>query len=179
MPFPSPGDLLNPGIKPLSLTSSALAGEFFTTSTTWEACIIHMLFSHSVMSHSLGSMDCSMQGFPVLQHLPELAQSHVHRVSDAIQPSHPLSSPSPVFSLFKSGSFQMSQFLPSGSHSIGASASASVLPTNIQDRFPLGWTGWIVLQSKGLSRVFFNTTVQKHQLFGAQLSSQSNFHIHT
>ena len=61
----------------------------------------------------------------------------------------------------------------------GASASASVLPMNIQDRFPLGWTGWISLQSKGLSRVFSNTTVQKHQFFGAQLSSQSNSHIHT
>ena len=63
--------------------------------------------------------------------------------------------------------------------SIAVSASASVLPMNIQDWFPLGWTGWIFLQSKGLSRVFSNTTVQKHQFFGAQLSSQSNSHIHT
>ena len=61
----------------------------------------------------------------------------------------------------------------------GDSASASVLPMNIQDWFPLGWTGWISLQSKGLSRVFFNTTVQKHQFFSAQLSLQSNSHIHT
>ena len=58
-------------------------------------------------------------------------------------------------------------------------ASTSVLPMNSQDRFPLGWTGWISLQSKGLLRIFSNTTVQKHQFFGAQLSSQSNFHIHT
>ena len=77
-----------------------------------------------------------------------------------------------------SGSFPMSQFFASSSQSIGASASASVLPMNIQDWFPLGWTGWIPLQSKGLSRVSSNTTVQKHQFFGAQLSSQSNSHIH-
>ena len=77
------------------------------------------------------------------------------------------------------GSFQMSQFFPSGGQSIGVSASASVLPMNTQDWFPLKWTGWISLQSKGLSRVFSNTTVQKHQLFGAQFSSQSNSHIHT
>ena len=62
-----------------------------------------------------------------------------------------------------SGSFPVSQFFPSGGQSIGVSASASVLPMNIQDYFPLGWTGWISLQSKGLSRVFSNTTVQKHQ----------------
>ena len=73
-----------------------------------------------------------------------------------------------------SGSFQMSQFLASGDQSTGASASASVLPMNIQDWFPLGWTGWISLQSKGLSRVFSNTTVQKHQFFSAQLSLHSN-----
>ena len=69
-----------------------------------------------------------------------------------------------------SGSFPMSQFFVSGGQSIGVSASASVLQMNIQDWFPLGWTGWILLQSKGLSRVFSNTTVQKHQFFGAQLS---------
>ena len=76
-----------------------------------------------------------------------------------------------------SGSFQMSQFFESGGQSIGVSASASVLPMNIQDWFPSGWTGSISLQSKGLSRVFSNTTVQKHQFFGAWLSSQSNSHI--
>ena len=78
-----------------------------------------------------------------------------------------------------SGSFPMSQLFTSGGQSIGLSASASVLPVNIQDWFPLGWPGWISLQSKGLSRVFSNTTVQKHQFFSAQLSSQSNSHIHT
>ena len=78
-----------------------------------------------------------------------------------------------------SGSFQMSQFFTSGGQSIGVSASASVLPMNIQDWFPLGWTVWISLQFKGLSRVCSNTTVQKHQFFSAQLCLQSNSHIHT
>ena len=78
-----------------------------------------------------------------------------------------------------SGSFPMSQLFTWGGQSTGISASASVLPMNTQDRSPLGWTGWISLQSKGLERVFFSTTVQKHQFFGTQLSSQSNSHIHT
>ena len=77
------------------------------------------------------------------------------------------------------GSFPMSQLLTWGGRSIRVSASTSVLPMNTQDWSPLGWTSWIFLQSKGLSRVFSNTTVQKHQFFGAQLSSQSNSHIHT
>ena len=78
-----------------------------------------------------------------------------------------------------SGSFQMSQFFASGGQSVGVSASISVLTMNIQDLFPLGWTGWICLQSKELSRVFSNTTVQKHQFFGAQLSLWFTSHIHT
>ena len=78
-----------------------------------------------------------------------------------------------------SGSFQMSQFFASGGQSIGVPASASVLPMDIQDWFPLGLTGLISLQSKRFSWVFSNTTVQKHQFFGTQLSSQSNSHIHT
>ena len=82
-------------------------------------------------------------------------------------------------SLPASESFPMSQLFAWGGQSAGVSALASVLPKNTQDWFPLGWTGWISLQSKGLSRVFSNTTVQKHQFFGAQLSSQSNSHIHT
>ena len=75
--------------------------------------------------------------------------------------------------------FSVNQFFTSGGQSIGVSASTSVLPLSNQDWFPLGWTGWISLESKGLSRVFSNTTVQKHQFFGAQLSSQSTSHIHT
>ena len=78
-----------------------------------------------------------------------------------------------------SGSFPMSQLFASSGQSNGVSASASVLPMNIQDWFPLGWTGWISLQFKGASRVFSNTTVQKHQFFSAQLSLWSNSHIIT
>ena len=78
-----------------------------------------------------------------------------------------------------SKSFPVSQLFPSGSQSIGVSASTSVLPKNTQDWSSLGCTGWNTLQSKGLSRVFSNITVQKHQFFGTQLSSQSNSHIHT
>ena len=122
-------------------------------------------------------MDCSTPDFPVPHQLPEFTQTHVHWVSDAIQPSHPLSS---LFLLpSASGSFLMSQLFVASGQSIGVSASASVLPVNIQGGFPLGLTGLISLKSKGLSRVFSNTTVQKHQFFGAQLSLESNFHIHT
>ena len=78
-----------------------------------------------------------------------------------------------------SASFQMSQLFASSGQNIGVSASTSVLPMNTQDWFPLGWTGWISLQSKGLSRGFSNTPVQKHQFFGAQLSLYSSSHIHT
>ena len=101
-------------------------------------------------------MDCSMLGFPVHYQFLELAQTHVHGVGDAIQPSHPLSSPlsSCPQSFPASGSFPVSQFFTSGGQSIEVSASASVLPMNIQDWFPLGVTSWISLQSKGLSRVF-------------------------
>ena len=89
---------------------------------------------------------------------------------------HPTISSSvvPFFSCLQSfptsGFFAVSLFLAPGGQSIGASASASVLPMNIKDWFPIGWTGWISLQFKGLSRVFSNTTVQKHQFFGTQLS---------
>ena len=81
-------------------------------------------------------------------------------------------------SLPASGSFPVSQLFPWGGQSTGVSASASVAPMNTQDWSPLGWTGWISLQSKGLSRVSSNTTVQQHQFFSAQLSSQSNSHLH-
>ena len=88
----------------------------------------------------------------------------------------------PFFSCLQSfpasGSFSVSQFFTSGGQSIGVSASASVLPMNTQDWSPLGGTGLTSLQSKGLSRVFSNTTVQKYQFFGAQLSLKSNYHIH-
>ena len=138
-------------------------------------------FSHSVMSDSLWSHG--------LQHARPPCQSPTPWVYSYSCPlswwCHPIISSYviPFSSSLKFflalGSFQMSQFFIPGGQSIGVSASASVLPMNIQDWFPLGLTGWISLQSKGSSRVFSNTTVQKHQFFGAQLSSQSNSHIHT
>ena len=116
-------------------------------------------------------MDHSTPGLPVHHQLLESTQTHVHWVGDAIQPSHPLSSLLLLPSIFPaSGSFQISQLFTSGGQSIGVSASASVPPMNTQDWSPLGWTGWISLQSKELSREFSNTTVQKHQFFSAQLS---------
>ena len=126
-------------------------------------------------------MNCSTPGLPVHHQLPEFTQTQVHRVSDAIQPSHPLSSPSPPApspsqhqSLFQGvNSFSW------GGQSTGISALASFLPNKSQGWSPSEWTGWISLQSRGLSRVFSNTTVQKHQFFGTQLFSQSNSHIHT
>ena len=118
-------------------------------------------FNLSIMSDSLQPHEPQHTTAPCPSPTPR-----VHCVHDAIQPSHPLSS-------------QMSQLSASGGQSIGVSASTSVLPMNTQDRSPLGWTGWISFQSKGLSRVFSNTTVQKHQFFSAQLFSQSNIHIHT
>ena len=199
-------------------------------------------------------MNLSTPGLPVHHQLPEFTQTHVHQVGDAIQPSHPLSSPSPpalnpsqhqglfqwvnsthysvqspsrvgLFatprivacqaslsitnswrslkqtsiesvkpssisssvvpfsschkSLPASESFPMSQLFAWGGQSTGVSALASFLPKNTQGWYPLEWTDWISLQSKGLSRVFPNTTVQKHQFFGNQLSSQFNSHIHT
>ena len=138
-------------------------------------------FSCSVMSNSLRPLG--------LQHARPPFPSPTPRAYSNSCPlswwCHPTISSSvvPFSSLLQSfpasGSFPMSQFFESGSQSIGVSASASVLPMNMQDWFPLGWTGWISLQSKGLSRVFSNTTVQKHQFFSSQLSLWSNSHIHT
>ena len=139
-------------------------------------------FSHSVMSNSLWSHKPQHARPPCPHHqLPESTQTHVHWISDAIQPSHPLYFPfsSCPQSFPASASFQMSHLFASGGKNIGVSASASVLPMNTQDWSTLGWTGWISLQSKGLSRVFSNTKVQRHQFYSAQLSSLSNSHIHT
>ena len=124
-------------------------------------------------------MDCSVPGFPIYP-------SPTPRACSNSRPSHQWCHPTissfvvPFSAYLHSfptlGSFQMSQFFTSGGRNTGASASTSVLPMNIQDWFPLGWTGWISLQSKGLSRVFSNTIVQKHQFFGAELSLWSNSH---
>ena len=139
---------------------------------------LKLIFSQSLSSVTQSCltlcdpMDCSTSGFPVHCQLPELAQTHVHRVSDAIQPSQ--SSVVPFSSCFQSfpgsGSFPVSHFFASGGQIIGVSASALVLPMNIQGCFPFGLIGLISLKSKGLSRVFSNTTVQKHQFLGPQLS---------
>ena len=112
--------------------------------------------------------------------LPEFTQTHVHWVSDAIQPSHPLSSPSPPApSPFQHQSLSSESTLCMRWPKYW-SFSFSIIPSKeIPGLISSEWTGWISLQSKGLSRVFSNTTVQKHQFFGAQLSSESNSHVHT
>ena len=125
-------------------------------------------------------MDCSTPGLPVHHQLPEFTQTHVHWVDDAIQLSYPLLSPSPAFNLSQhQGLFKWVSSSQQVAKVLGVSASASVLPMNIQDWFPLGLNGWISLQSKELSRVFSNTTVQKHQFFGTQISLYSKSCIHT
>ena len=114
-------------------------------------------------------MDCSSPDFPVHHQLPEFTQTYVHWVGDAIQSSHPLSSPSPrAFNLSQhQGLFQWTGSLHQVAKVLELQFQASVLPMNNQDWVPLGLTSWISLQSKGLSRVFSNTTAQKHQFFGA------------
>ena len=138
-------------------------------------------FNCSVMSNSLRPHGLQHTRPPCLSPTPRVYPNscplsqwcHLTILSSAIPfYSHLQSFPA-------SGSFQTSQFFSSGGQSIGVSVSTSVFPMNIQNWFPLGGTGWISLQFKGLSRVFSNTTVQKHQFFGTQLSSQSNSHIHT
>ena len=111
-------------------------------------------------------MDCGTPDSSVLHCLPAFAQTHVHRVGDAIQLPHPLSIPFSCLQSFPApGSFPMSWPFTSGGQNIGDSTSASVLPVNIQGWFPVGWTGLISLICKGLSRVFSSTTVRKHQFF--------------
>ena len=111
--------------------------------------------------------------------ISEFTQTHVHQVSDPVISSSVIPFSSCPQSLPASESFPMSQLFKWGGQSTGVSALASFLPKNTQGWSPSEWTGWISLQSKGLSRVFSNTTVQKHQFLGAHLSSQSNSHIHT
>ena len=124
-------------------------------------------FSSSVTFDSLWPHGLHHARLPCPSQLPELIQTHVHpTISSSVIPFS-----SCLQSFPESGSFQMSQFFTSGGQPIGIWVSASVLPMNIQDWFLLGWTGCISLLSKGLSRVFSKTTVQKHQFFSAQLSS--------
>ena len=149
-PCPPPGNLHDPGIKTGSLRFPTLAGEFFTTSTTWE---VHYCCS---VAHSCPSlcdpMDCRTPGFPVYYQLPELSQTHVHWVGYAIQPSHLCCSllllPSifPSIRIFSNESVLLIRWPKYYSFSF-----ISVIPMNIQDWFPLGWTDLISLLSKGLS----------------------------
>ena len=134
----------------------------------WNIQFSSVKFSRSVVSYSLRPHGPQDTGLPCHQ-LLELAQTHVHWVGDATQPSDPLLSPSlPTFNLLQQqGLFQ---WVSSSHQAARVSSSASVLPMNIQDWFPLGWTALISLLSKGLSRVFSSTTVWKHQFFGAQPS---------
>ena len=152
---------------------------------TYDFEIIHLLtcsvqFSHSVVSSTMqphglqhARLPCPSPTPRVCSNSCPLSQWCYSTISSSLVPFSCLQS----FQV--SGSFQMSQFFPSGGQNIGVSASASVFPMNFQDWFPLGLTGWISLQSKELSRVFSNTRVQKHRFFGAQLSLWSNSHIHT
>ena len=170
----------------MAASSSILAWEIPRTeesgwlqSVGWQKTSVQ--FSRSVMSNSLRPHG--------LQHARPPCPSPTPGVHSDSRPSsrwcHPAISSSVIpFSscpqpLPASQSFPMSQLFAWGGQSIGVSALASFLPKNTQDSYPLEWTGWISLQSKGLSRVFSNTTVQKHQFIGTQPSSQSNSHIHT
>ena len=138
-------------------------------------------FSHSVMSDSLRPHGLQYARLPCPSPTPRVYSNScsLSRWCHPIISSSVVPFSSHLQSFPASGSFQMSQFFASGGQSIGVSASTSGLPMNIQDWFPLGWTGWISLQSEGLSRIFSNTTVQKHQFFSAQLSLRSNCHIYT
>ena len=164
--------LARPGVlwtRALSWFSSENGGQGVQFSSVAQSCPIFC-----------DPMNCSRPGLSVHHQLPDITQTHVHRISDAIQPSHLLSFPSPPApnpSLHQS--FPVSQLFAWGGYRTGVSALTSFFPTESQGSSPSEWTGWISSKSKGLSRVFSNTTVQKHQFFGAQPFSQSNSHIHT
>ena len=154
---------------PLSLVRRK--GNLFTASVQ---------FGHSVVSNSLWTHEFQYSRPPCPSPTPGVYSNscpssqwcHPEISSFVVPFSWPQSLPA-------SGSFQMSQLFASDGQRIAVSASTSVLPMNTQNWSPLGWTVWISLQSKGLSRVFSNTTIQKHQFFSVQLSSQSTSHIHT
>ena len=166
----SPEDLPNPGIEPRSaiLQGDSLPAKPPGKPIKWSS----VQFSHSVVSDSLWPHGLQHTRPPCPSPTPGVYSNscplrwwcHPTITSSVV----PFSSCLPSFQA--SGSFQMNQFFASGGQSIGASASASVLPMNTQDWSPLGWTGCISLQPKGISTVFSNTTVQKHQFFGTQLS---------
>ena len=206
LPCPPPGDLSDPRIKPRSLPSPALVGRLFTSWAIRKALyevVCHPFRNHWIKPVKPSNLLSSIFFFNISQFsrsvISDSLQPHesqharppcpsatpgVHSNScPSSQWCHPAISSSVVpfsscpQSLPASESFPMSQLFPWGGQSTGASALAPFLPKNNQGWSPLGWTGWISLQSKGLSRVFSNTIVQKHQFFSAQLSSQSNSHI--
>ena len=182
--FPSTGELLDPGTKPMISYRQfpALQAESLPTEPPGKpGQPFSVQFSRSVVSDSLRPHESQHARLPCTSPTPGAYSNSCPSswwchpaISSSVVPfsSCPRSLPA-------SGSFPTSQLFAWGGQSIGVSASASVLPMNSQDRSPLGWTGWISLQSKGLSKVFSKTTVQKHKFFGAQLSSQPNSHIHT
>ena len=168
-----PGRLQSMGPKDLDMTGQAC------TNKDWQEGSVQ--FSRSVVSDSLRPHESQHARPPCPSPTPGV-HPNSHPLS---QWCHPIISSSVVpfsscpQSLSASGSFPVSQLFTWSGQSTGVSALASFLPKNTQGWSPSEWTGWISLHSKGLSRVFSNTTVQKHQFFSAQLSSQSNSHIHT
>ena len=164
--------------KPLS--PNCWTAREFPTSGIFQRDLISVQFSYSVMSNSLRPHEPQHARPPCPSPTPRF-YSNSYPLSQWCQPtisSSVIPFSSCLQSFPASGSFQMSQLFESGDQSIGVSASASVLPVNIQDWCPLGWTGWISLQCRGLSRVCQHHS-SKHQFFGTQLSLQSNSHIHT
>ena len=154
------------------LTKFKLRKSASSAGGNWNIKISSVQFSRSVMSDSLRPHEQQHARPPCPSPTPGVYPNScpLSQWCDPTISSSAIPFSSCLQSFPTSGSFQMSHLFASGGQSTGVSASTSVLPMNIQDWFPLGWTGWISLQSKGLSRVFSNTTVQKHQFFCAQLS---------
>ena len=185
LPWSPSGDLLYPGIKPASLMPPALAGGFFTTSATWEAHPLPQFSSVQSLSHVrlfvtpwIAARQASLS-ITNSQSLFKLMSIELVMPSSYLILCRPLLLLPPIppsIRVFSNESTLRMRWSEYWSFSFSISPSASV---NTQDWSPLGWTGWTSLQSKGLSRVFSKTTVQKRQFFGTQLSSQSNSHIHT
>ena len=175
--FPMPRDLPDTGIGPTSLATPTLAGRFFTTrvsvqfSSVQSLSRVQLFATPWITAHQASLSITNSQSSPRLTSIESVMPSSI---SSSVVPfsSCPQSLPASEF-------FPMSQLFAWGGQSTGVSALASFLPKKSQGWSPSDWTGWISLQSKGLSRVFSNTTVQRHPFFGAQLSAQSNSHIHT
>ena len=160
-------------LSPIIHNPSLIRGKHLTNSskgTSYKMPDQSVQFSHSVMSNSLQPHGLQHARLPCPSPTPRANSCPLSRWCHPTISSSVVPFSSCLQSFPASGSFPMSQFFASGGQCIGVSASASVLPMNIQDWFPLGRTGWISSLSKGLSKVFSNTTVQKYQLFGAQIS---------